>query len=66
MKHLRTIVDLDLHGCKWPITTSKDGTHLFCNERQRENSSYCPEHHSRAYMGVPQKKPNGRRAYVSR
>lgn len=50
MKHLRTITELDAHGCKWPVATDKNGTHLFCNEPQRDNSSYCTEHHAKAHI----------------
>lgn len=50
MKHLRTILELDSRGCKWPVATSEDGTHLFCNELQRDNSSYCQEHYRLSVM----------------
>lgn len=49
MKHFRSIVELDAHGCRWPVATSEDGTHLFCNDQKRDNSSYCPDHHAKAY-----------------
>jgi hypothetical protein len=64
MKHLKTITDLDRHGCRWPVAMSQDGTHLFCNEQQRENSPYCPDHHMKAYAGAPPKKTG--RPYVFR
>lgn len=53
MKHLRKLLDLDKYGCKWPVTTDTEGQHLFCNEQQRVNSSYCPEHHAKAWVRAP-------------
>lgn len=52
MKHLRKLLDLDTHGCRWPVTINHEGSHLFCNEQQRENSSYCVEHHARARVPI--------------
>lgn len=53
MKHLRRLLDLDAKGCRWPMVTDTNGSHHFCNEPQRENSSYCPDHHVGAYTAPP-------------
>lgn len=61
MRHLRKLLDLDAKGCRWPVTTDTEGHHLFCNEPQRENSSYCVGHHQRAYT-APVTRPVAGRA----
>lgn len=66
MKHLRKLLDLDKHGCRWPVTTDHTGQHLFCNAQQRDKSPYCPEHHGKAYTAPPSRKANGRSSHVVR
>lgn len=57
MQHLRKLLDLDAHGCRWPVTTNDQDQHLFCNEQQRDNSSYCAAHHMKAYPAQTGRRP---------
>ncbi len=36
-------------GCMWPFEESGN-THSFCNRAKKHSSSYCAEHHRRAYL----------------
>lgn len=40
---MKELADLESNDCRYPIN---DGApYLFCAEPQKDESSYCPEHH---------------------
>jgi GcrA cell cycle regulator len=43
------LVDLDRHGCHWPMGDPLLAGFGFCGCPARGGSSYCDEHHRRAY-----------------
>lgn len=48
--HLVGIMDLKARDCRW-ISGAPLNVHGYCGKRAQEDSSYCPEHHRRVYMG---------------
>jgi GcrA cell cycle regulator len=50
-----TLVALKERMCRWPIGHPGDPDFYFCGGEVRPNSSYCPEHHVRAYMPFKKK-----------
>jgi len=48
--HLVGIMDLKARDCRW-ISGDPLNVHGYCGKRAQEDSSYCPEHHRRVYMG---------------
>jgi hypothetical protein len=48
--HNVALLDLDHDGCRHP---SGDGPFLFCNHKQQEGSSYCPDHEALCHALAP-------------
>ena len=47
---MKTITDLRLKECRWPVG-QHEGRHIFCAEATPDPAaSYCPHHHSIAYL----------------
>ena len=47
----RLLIDLDWHGCRWPMGEAADGRHLFCGRPQAPGRPYCPDCIERAKGG---------------
>lgn len=48
--HLVGIMDLKAHQCRW-IEGDPLAVHGYCGEKTKADSSYCPKHYARVYLG---------------
>ena len=48
----RLLIDLDWHGCRWPMGEATDGRHLFCGRPQAPGKPYCERCVARAKGGA--------------
>ena len=47
-----TLVDLNMHTCRWPIGDPKDPDFHFCGKEVELGKPYCEEHLAQAFVGV--------------
>ena len=47
-----TLVDLNMHTCRWPIGDPKDPDFHFCGKEVELGKPYCEEHLAQAFVGI--------------
>lgn len=48
----RLLIDLSPTACRWPVSATTDGLHLFCGKTASEGRPYCRQHCERASPGA--------------
>lgn len=57
---IRSVVDLSVHTCRWPIGDPREPGFHFCGAPSLPNKPYCAEHASVAYVGSGGKSSSSR------
>lgn len=52
----KTLMDLGVGHCKWPIGDPSSPSFFFCGADKAWDRPYCHHHTSRAYSGLPQRR----------
>lgn len=61
---MKTLLDLQMHECRWPLDGTLSATHLFCAEPKAGGGSpYCARHTAMAYVPAPKSLLRGPRAF---